>query len=114
MFIEKNALKNESGRENLGYIYYLGTGNRTVVETDCLRIDYQVSAVNADNIQMQLGGKKCYVESKGKTSIAGILIQGPQPPNNKIGYHKSRVADALNKSYNSWKNGTNKRYLIRQ
>lgn len=43
MFIEKSALKNEPGRENLGYIYYLGTGKLLSKQIVCvLIIKYQL------------------------------------------------------------------------
>jgi hypothetical protein len=116
MFAEKYAEgKNEPGRENLSYIPYYGLGNSNAVQTKCLRIDYQASAVNADNIQMQLGGNKCRVNGR-KTTIAALIIEGPgtNRSNQKVSYHKSRVVNAFVNSYESWKNGSKLRFRIRQ
>lgn len=104
---------------NTNYVKYLKQpGNYTISRSKCLRIDFQASGADLNNIQMQLGGR-CRGPNERKTTIATILIEGPtlgccgKKSYSEIGYNKEKVKLAFRNSFNSWQNGGDSGIRIR-
>lgn len=110
----ESFIRDNAGETN--YVNYLKLHNSSnYAVTSCLRIDYQKAGTNLDNIQMQLGGKKCHIvkKDKEKTTIAAILIEGPPDGFTFIGYNKDQVKKHFLSSYESWKDGNHLRFRMK-